>query len=99
MNLMVNGEVVLEVRVAAVAAIKLRVCPRLCLPERRNARLARRSLNLGQGQGKQLDQAYEYINWSDGWPAAFVAGQGTITPSRKTRKGIWSRGVGLPVRR
>ena len=28
-------------------------------------------------KGKQLDQAYEYINWwLDGWPAAFVARQG-----------------------
>ena len=39
--------------------------------------MARRSSISAKVKGKQLDQAYEYINWwLAGWPAAFVARQG-----------------------
>ena len=75
---------------------------RLRVPEGRHARLARRSLPSREGQGKQLDQAYEYINWwLAGWPASVrVARQGysSFDPLR-TRRNSGGRGMGLLVRR
>ena len=41
-------------------------------------------------KGKQIDQAYEYINWwLDGWPAAFVARQGYYHSSPRFLRRGW----------
>ena len=69
---------------------------RLCLPERRNAR-GHGGLSISaKVKGKQLDQAYEYINWwLDGWPAAFVARQGYYHSIPENAKKYWSPQSGI----
>jgi len=78
-NLMVNGEVVLESMWSpAVAAIQAEGVPCVYAFLKEGMRGWHGGLSISSKvQGKQLDQAYEYINWwLAGWPAAFVARQG-----------------------
>jgi len=78
-NLMVNGEVVLESMWSpAVAAIQAEGVPCVYSFPKEGMRGWHGGFAIStKVQGKQLDQAYEYINWwLDGWPAAFVARQG-----------------------
>jgi putative spermidine/putrescine transport system substrate-binding protein len=78
-NLMVNGEVVLESMWSpAVAAIQAEGVPCIYAFPKEGMRGWHGGLSISaRVKGKQLDQAYEYINWwLDGWPAAFVARQG-----------------------
>ena len=76
---MVNGEVVLESMWSpAVAAIQAEGVPCTYAFPKEGMRGWHGGLSISaKVKGKQLDQAYEYINWwLDGWPAAFVARQG-----------------------
>jgi len=78
-NLMVNGEVVLESMWSpAVAAIQAEGVPCVYAFPKEGMRGWHGGLAISaKVKGKQLDQAYEYINWwLNGWPAAFVARQG-----------------------
>jgi len=78
-NLMVNGEVVLESMWSpAVAAIQAEGVPCDYAFPKEGMRGWHGGLAISaKVKGKQLDQAYEYINWwLAGWPAAFVARQG-----------------------
>ncbi|HEY1748355.1 MAG TPA: substrate-binding domain-containing protein [Xanthobacteraceae bacterium] len=78
-NLMVNGEVVLESMWSpAVAAIQAEGVPCNYAFPKEGMRGWHGGLSVSaKVKGKQLDQAYEYINWwLAGWPAAFVARQG-----------------------
>lgn len=78
-NLMVNGEVVLESMWSpAVAAIQAEGVPCIFAFPKEGMRGWHGGFSISaKVKGKQLDQAYEYINWwLDGWPAAFVARQG-----------------------
>ena len=78
-NLMVNGEVVLESMWSpAVAAIQAEGVPCVYAFPKEGMRGWHGGLAISaKVKGKQLDQAYEYINWwLAGWPAAFVARQG-----------------------
>src|SRR5690242_9837201 len=78
-NLMVNGEVALESMWSpAVAAIQAEGVPCVYAFPKEGMRGWHGGLSISaKVKGKQLDQAYEYINWwLDGWPAAFVARQG-----------------------
>jgi putative spermidine/putrescine transport system substrate-binding protein len=78
-NLMVNGEVALESMWSpAVAAIQAEGVPCVYAFPKEGMRGWHGGLAISaKVKGKQLDQAYEYINWwLDGWPAAFVARQG-----------------------
>lgn len=78
-NLMVNGEVLLESMWSpAVAAIQAEGVPCNYAFPKEGMRGWHGGLAISaKVKGKQLDQAYEYINWwLAGWPAAFVARQG-----------------------
>ena len=78
-NLMVNGEVALESMWSpAVAAIQAEGVPCVYAFPKEGMRGWHGGLAISaKVKGKQLDQAYEYINWwLAGWPAAFVARQG-----------------------
>jgi len=78
-NLMVNGEVVLESMWSpAVAAIQAEGVPCVYAFPKEGMRGWHGGLAISSKvKGKQLDQAYEYINWwLAGWPGAFVARQG-----------------------
>ena len=78
-NLMVNGEVALESMWSpAVAAIQAEGVPCIYAFPKEGLRGWHGGLAISaKVKGKQLDQAYEYINWwLDGWPGAFVARQG-----------------------
>jgi hypothetical protein len=78
-NLMVNGEVALESMWSpAVAAIQAEGVPCVYAFPKEGMRGWHGGLSISaKVKGKQLDQAYEYINWwLAGWPAAFVARQG-----------------------
>jgi putative spermidine/putrescine transport system substrate-binding protein len=78
-NLMVNGEVVLESMWSpAVAAIQAEGVPCVYAFPKEGMRGWHGGMAISaKVKGKQLDQAYEYINWwLAGWPAAFVARQG-----------------------
>lgn len=78
-NLMVNGEVVLESMWSpAVAAIQAEGVPCVYSFPKEGMRGWHGGMSISaKVKGKQLDQAYEYINWwLDGWAAAFVARQG-----------------------
>ncbi len=77
-NLMVNGEVALESMWSpAVAAIQAEGVPCVYAFPKEGMRGWHGGLAISaKVKGKQLDQAYEYINWwLAGWPAAFVARQ------------------------
>jgi putative spermidine/putrescine transport system substrate-binding protein len=81
-NLMVNGEVALESMWSpAVAAIQAEGVPCVYAFPKEGLRGWHGGLAISSKvKGKQLDQAYEYINWwLDGWPGAFVARQGYYT--------------------
>ena len=78
-NLMVNGEVALESMWSpAVAAIQAEGVPCVYAFPKEGMRGWHGGLAISaKVKGKQLDQAYEYINWwLDGWAGAFVARQG-----------------------
>ena len=78
-NLMVNGEVALESMWSpAVAAIQAEGVPCIYAFPKEGMRGWHGGLAISaKVKGKQLDQAYEYINWwLAGWPDAFVARQG-----------------------
>jgi putative spermidine/putrescine transport system substrate-binding protein len=78
-NLMVNGEVALESMWSpAVAAIQAEGVPCVYAFPKEGMRGWHGGLAISaKVKGKQLDQAYEYLNWwLAGWPAAFVARQG-----------------------
>ncbi len=78
-NLMVNGEVALESMWSpAVAAIQAEGVPCDYAFPKEGLRGWHGGLAISaKVKGKQLDQAYEYINWwLGGWPGAFVARQG-----------------------
>ena len=78
-NLMVNGEVALESMWSpAVAAIQAEGVPCVYAFPKEGMRGWHGGMAISaKVKGKQLDQAYEYINWwLAGWPAAFVARQG-----------------------
>src|ERR1700691_866115 len=78
-NLMVNGEVVLESMWSpAVAAIQAEGVPCVYAFPKEGMRGWHGGLAISaKVKGKHLDQAYEYINWwLAGWPGAFVARQG-----------------------
>jgi putative spermidine/putrescine transport system substrate-binding protein len=78
-NLMVNGEVALESMWSpAVAAIQAEGVPCVYAFPKEGMRGWHGGLAISaKVKGKQLDQAYEYINWwLAGWPGAFVARQG-----------------------
>jgi len=78
-NLMVNGEVALESMWSpAVAAIQAEGVPCIYAFPKEGLRGWHGGLAISaKVKGKQLDQAYEYINWwLGGWPGAFVARQG-----------------------
>jgi putative spermidine/putrescine transport system substrate-binding protein len=78
-NLMVNGEVALESMWSpAVAAIQAEGVPCVYAFPKEGLRGWHGGLAISaKVKGKQLDQAYEYINWwLGGWPGAFVARQG-----------------------
>ena len=103
MNLMVNGEVVLESMWSpAVAAIQAEGVPCVYAFPKEGMRGWHGGLSISaKVKGKQLDQAYEYINWwLDGWPAAFVARQGYYhSIPDNAKKYLEARRVGLLVRR
>lgn len=78
-NLMVNGEVVLESMWSpAVAAMQAEGVPCVYAFPKEGMRGWHGGFSISaKVKVKQLDQAYEYINWwLDGWPVAFVARQG-----------------------
>jgi putative spermidine/putrescine transport system substrate-binding protein len=78
-NLMVNGEVALESMWSpAVTAIKAEGVPCVYAFPKEGMRGWHGGLAISaKVKGKQLDQAYEYINWwMSGWAGAFVARQG-----------------------
>jgi putative spermidine/putrescine transport system substrate-binding protein len=78
-NLMVNGEVALESMWSpAVTAIKAEGVPCVYAFPKEGMRGWHGGHAISaKVQGKQLDQAYEYINWwLSGWAGAFVARQG-----------------------
>ncbi|MGO9700359.1 MAG: ABC transporter substrate-binding protein [Xanthobacteraceae bacterium] len=78
-NLMVNGEVALESMWSpAVAAIQAEGVPCVYAFPKEGMRGWHGGLAISaKVKGKQLDQAYEYINWwLSGWAGAFVARQG-----------------------
>jgi putative spermidine/putrescine transport system substrate-binding protein len=78
-NLMVNGEVALESMWSpAVAAIQAEGVPCVYAFPKEGMRGWHGGLAISaKVKGKQLDQAYEYINWwLSGWGGAFVARQG-----------------------
>ena len=78
-NLMVSGEVALESMWSpAVTAIKAEGVPCIYASPKEGMRGWHGGLAISaKVTGKQLDQAYEYINWwLSGWPGAFVARQG-----------------------
>ena len=78
-NLMVNGEVALESMWSpAVAAIQAEGVPCVYAFPKEGMRGWHGGLAISSKvKGKQLDQAYEYINWwLGGWAGAFVARQG-----------------------
>jgi len=78
-NLMVNGEVVLESMWSpAVTAIRAEGVPCVYAFPKEGMRGWHGGHAISaKVQGKQLDQAYEYINWwLDGWAGAFVSHQG-----------------------
>jgi putative spermidine/putrescine transport system substrate-binding protein len=78
-NLMVNGEVALESMWSpAVAAIQAEGVPCVYAFPKEGMRGWHGGLAISaKVRGKQLDQAYEYINWwLAGWAGAFVARQG-----------------------
>jgi putative spermidine/putrescine transport system substrate-binding protein len=78
-NLMVNGEVALESMWSpAVAAIQAESVPCVYAFPKEGMRGWHGGLAISaKVKGKQLDQAYEYINWwLGGWAGAFVARQG-----------------------
>jgi putative spermidine/putrescine transport system substrate-binding protein len=78
-NLMVNGEVALESMWSpAVTAIRAEGVPCVYAFPKEGMRGWHGGLAISaKVAGKQLDQAYEYINWwMSGWAGAFVARQG-----------------------
>jgi putative spermidine/putrescine transport system substrate-binding protein len=78
-NLMVNGEVALESMWSpAVTAIKAEGVPCVYAFPKEGMRGWHGGMAISaKVAGKQLDQAYEYINWwVSGWAGAFVARQG-----------------------
>ena len=78
-NLMVNGEVVLESMWSpAVTAIKAEGVPCVYAFPKEGMRGWHGGCAISaKASGKALDQAYEYLNWwLDGWAGAFVARQG-----------------------
>ena len=78
-NLMVNGEVALESMWSpAVAAIQAEGVPCVYAFPKEGMRGWHGGLAISaKVKGKQLDQAYEYINWwLGGWAGAFVSHQG-----------------------
>ncbi len=78
-NLMVSGEVAIESMWSpAVTAIKAEGVPCVYAFPKEGMRGWHGGLAISaKVTGKQLDQAYEYINWwLDGWGGAFVARQG-----------------------
>jgi putative spermidine/putrescine transport system substrate-binding protein len=78
-NLMVNGEVALESMWSpAVTAIKAEGVPCVYAFPKEGMRGWHGGLAISaKVKGKQLDRAYEYINWwMSGWAGAFVARQG-----------------------
>ena len=90
-NLMVNGEVALESMWSpAVAAIQAESVPCVYAFPKEGMRGWHGGLAISaKVKGKQLDQAYEYINWwLAGWPAAFVARQGYYHSVPETRRSI-----------
>jgi len=81
-NLMTSGEVALESMWSpAVTAIKAEGTPCVFAFPKEGMRGWHGGLAISaKVKGKQLDQAYEYINWwLDGWAGAFVARQGYYT--------------------
>ena len=78
-NLMVSGEVALQSMWSpAVTAVNAEGVPCIYASPKEGMRGWHGALAISaKTQGKQLDQAYEYINWwLDGWAGAFVARQG-----------------------
>ena len=102
-NLMVNGEVALESMWSpAVAAIQAEGVPCVYAFPKEGMRGWHGGLAISaKVKGKQLDQAYEYINWwLAGWAGAFVARQGYYhSIPDNAKKYLESGGVGLLVRR
>ena len=89
---MVNGEVVLESMWSpAVAAIQAEGVPCIYAFPKEGMRGWHGGLSISaKVKGKQIDQAYEYINWwLDGWPAAFVARQGYYHSSPRFLRRGW----------
>lgn len=81
-TLMTGGEVVLESMWSpAVTAIKAEGVPCIYASPKEGMRGWHGGLAISaKVKGRQLDAAYEYINWwLDGWPGAFVARQGYYT--------------------
>lgn len=81
-TLMTSGEVVLESMWSpAVTAIKAEGVPCIYAFPKEGMRGWHGGLAISaKVKGRQLDAAYEYINWwIDGWPGAFVARQGYYT--------------------
>ena len=102
-NLMVNGEVALESMwsPAVLAAIQAEGVPCIYAFPKEGLRGWHGGLAISaKVKGKQLDQAYEYINWwLDGWPGAFVARRGFPLGSGKREEVPRSGRMGLLVRR
>lgn len=81
-NLMVSGEVALQSMWSpAVTAVKAEGVPCVYASLKEGLRGWHGGLAISaKVKGKELDQAYEYINWwLDGWAGAFVARQGYYT--------------------
>jgi putative spermidine/putrescine transport system substrate-binding protein len=81
-TLMTSGEVVLESMWSpAVTAIKAEGVPCVYASPKEGMRGWHGGLAISaKVTGRQLDAAYDYINWwIDGWPGAFVARQGYYT--------------------
>ena len=93
-NLMVNGEVVLESMWSpAVAAIQAEGVPCNYAFPKEGMRGWHGGLAISaKVKGKQLDQAYEYINWwLGGWAARSSPAKATITRSPITRRSTSNR--------
>ena len=100
-NLMVNGEVALESMWSpAVAAIQAEGVPCVYAFPKEGMRGWHGGLAISaKVKGKQLDQAYEYINWwLDGWAASLRRSAGLLSLGSRQREEIpRCRGVGLLV--
>jgi len=91
-NLMVSGEVVLQSMWSpAVTAVKAEGVPCIYASPKEGMRGWHGALAISaKTSGKNLDQAYEYLNWwLDGWAGAFVARQGYyLSTPANTKKSL-----------